>query len=126
MELGDQTYLLRLCRELEDAVLHLRSNEAEIGLWIFRTQGDGDLLLEHENVLHNDHWLANEIRHYWKRTLKRIDVTSRSLAAIVEHGSCFSGVLAELLFAVDRTYMMEGEFEEDTRCLLYTSDAADE
>lgn len=115
VELGDQTYLLRLCRELEDAVLHLRSNEAEIGLWIFRTQGDGDLLLEHENVLHNDHWLANEIRHYWKRTLKRIDVTSRSLAAIVEHGSCFSGVLAELLFAVDRTYMMEGEFEEDTR-----------
>ncbi len=115
VQLGDQIYLLRLCRELEDAILHLRSNETEVGLWIFRTQGNGDLLLEHEQLLYSDHWLANEIRHYWKRTLKRIDVTSRSLVALVEHGSCFGGVLAEILFAVDRTYMMDGEFEDDTR-----------
>ncbi len=114
---GDQAYLLKLCRELEDAVLHLRLNEMEAGLWIFRTQGDPERFAAHERLLADnaDHWLANEVRQYWKRTLKRIDVTSRSLAAFVEHGSCFAGVLAEILFAVDRTYMMEDEFEGDNR-----------
>ena len=112
---GDQAYLLKLCRELEDAILHLRLNEMEAGLWIFRTQGDPEALAAHEAVLAEDHWLAREVRNYWKRTLKRVDVTSRSLAAFVEHGSCFAGVLAELLFAVDRTYMMEGEFDGDNR-----------
>lgn len=113
---GDQAYLLKLCRELEDAILHLRLNEMEIGLWVFKTQGDSDAFLAHEAVIvDSDHWLANEVRQYWKRTLKRIDVTSRSLAAFVENGSCFAGILAELLFAVDRTYMMEGEFEGDNR-----------
>ncbi|MBY6162054.1 2,3-epoxybenzoyl-CoA dihydrolase [Mameliella alba] len=114
---GDQAYMLKLCRELEDAILHLRLNEMELGLWIFRTQGDPEKLAAHEALLADnaDHWLANELRHYWKRTLKRIDVTSRSLAAFVEHGSCFVGVLAEILFAVDRSYMMEDEFEGDNR-----------
>lgn len=114
---GDQAYMLKLCRELEDAILHLRLNEMEIGLWVFRTQGDPEKLAAHEALLADnaDHWLANEVRHYWKRTLKRIDVTSRSLAAFVEHGSCFVGVLAEILFAVDRSYMMEDEFEGDNR-----------
>lgn len=114
---GDQAYMLRLCRELEDAILHLRLNEMEIGLWVFRTQGDPEKLAAHEALLADnaDHWLANEVRHYWKRTLKRIDVTSRSLAAFVEHGSCYVGVLAEILFAVDRSYMMEDEFEGDNR-----------
>ncbi|BBU57541.1 benzoyl-CoA-dihydrodiol lyase [Mameliella alba] len=114
---GDQAYMLKLCRELEDAILHLRLNEMEIGLWIFRTQGDPEKLAAHEALLADnaDHWLANEVRHYWKRTLKRIDVTSRSLAAFVEHGSCYVGVLAEILFAVDRSYMMEDEFEGDNR-----------
>ncbi|MEM9011099.1 MAG: 2,3-epoxybenzoyl-CoA dihydrolase [Pseudomonadota bacterium] len=114
---GDQAYLLKLCRELEDAVLHLRLNEMQVGLWIFRTQGDPEQVAAHEAVLAGepDHWLAREVRAYWKRTLKRIDVTSRSLAAYVEHGSCFAGLLAELLFAVDRSYMMEDEFEGDNR-----------
>jgi len=114
---GDQAYMLKLCRELEDAILHLRLNEMEAGLWIFRTQGDPEQVAAHEALLaaNADHWLANEVRQYWKRTLKRIDVTSRSLAALVEHGSCFAGVLAEILFAVDRTYMMEDEFEGDNR-----------
>lgn len=114
---GDQAYMLKLCRELEDAILHLRLNEMEIGLWVFRTQGDPEKLAAHEALLADnaDHWLANELRHYWKRTLKRIDVTSRSLAAFVEHGSCYVGVLAEILFAVDRSYMMEDEFEGDNR-----------
>lgn len=114
---GDQAYLLKLARELEDAILHLRTNENELGLWIFRTQGDPEKFAAHEALLADnaDHWLANEVQQYWKRTLKRIDVTSRSLAALVEHGSCFVGVLAEILFAVDRTYMMEDEFEGDNR-----------
>jgi len=114
---GDQAYLLRLAREFEDAILHLRLNEMDIGLWVIRTQGDPELLLQHEALLaeNADQWLANEVRHYWKRTLKRVDVTSRSLMAQVEHGSCFAGVLAELLWAVDRTYMMEDEFEGDNR-----------
>jgi benzoyl-CoA-dihydrodiol lyase len=114
---GDQAYLLRLAREFEDAILHLRLNEMDLGLWVIRTQGDPELLLHHETLLaeNADHWLANEVRHYWKRTLKRVDVTSRSLMAQVEHGSCFAGVLAELLWAVDRCYMMEDEFEGDNR-----------
>ncbi len=113
---GDQAYMLKLCRELEDAILHLRLNEMDAGLWVFKTQGDSEAFLSHEAVIaQSDHWLANEVRHYWKRTLKRIDVTSRSLAAFVENGSCFAGILAEILFAVDRTYMMEGEFEGDNR-----------
>lgn len=84
---------------------------------VFRTQGDPSLVGAHEAVLMNDadHWLANEVLRYWKRILKRIDVTSRSLVALVENGSCFTGVLAEILFAVDRSYMMEGEFEGDNR-----------
>ena len=113
---GDQAYMLKLCRELEDAILHLRFNEMELGLWVFKSQGDCTAFLAHEAVMAtSDHWLAVELRHYWKRTLKRIDVTSRSLAALVENGSCFAGLLADILFAVDRTYMMEGEFEDDAR-----------
>ena len=113
---GDGAWILRLCRELEDAILHLRLNEMEAGTWVFRAQGDPDAVLAHEAViLGSDHWLANEIRQYWKRTLKRLDVTSRSLAALVEHGSCFAGLLAEILFAVDRSYMMEDAFEGDDR-----------
>ncbi|RMH15500.1 MAG: benzoyl-CoA-dihydrodiol lyase, partial [Gemmatimonadetes bacterium] len=114
---GDQAYMLRLARELDDAILHLRLNEREAGLLIFRSQGDPEALLAHEALLraNADHWLANEVLLYWKRVLKRIDVTSRSMAALVEHGSCFAGVLAEILFAVDRSYMMEDEFEGDNR-----------
>ena len=114
---GDQAYMLKLCRELEDAILHLRLNEMEVGLWILRTQGDPELFAAHEALLagNPNHWLATEVQQYWHRTLKRLDVTSRSLAAYVEHGSCFVGVLAEILFAVDRSYMMEGAFEGDNR-----------
>ncbi|WP_170789405.1 2,3-epoxybenzoyl-CoA dihydrolase [Ruegeria lacuscaerulensis] len=116
---GDQAYLLRLARELDDAILHLRLNEMELGLLVFRTQGDPELFQAHEALLlaNRDHWLANEVLQYWKRLLKRIDVTSRSMSALVEHGSCFTGILAEILWAVDRTYMMEDEFEGDNRPL---------
>ncbi|MFW2541955.1 2,3-epoxybenzoyl-CoA dihydrolase [Primorskyibacter sp. 2E107] len=114
---GDQAYMLRLARELDDAILHLRLNEMELGLWAFQTQGDPERFAAHEALLleNADHWLANEVLKYWKRVLKRVDVTSRSLVALVEHGSCYTGILAELLFAVDRSYMMEDEFEGDNR-----------
>jgi benzoyl-CoA-dihydrodiol lyase len=117
MAQGDQNYLLRLAREFDDAILHLRNNEKELGLWVIRTQGDPEAVQANEKLLldNDDNWLAHEITQYWKRVLKRVDVTSRSLVALVEHGSCFTGVLAELLFAVDRTYMMEDEFEGDNR-----------
>ena len=117
--LGDQSYMLKLARELDDAILHLRLNEKDLGLLVFRTQGDPDAVIAHEAMLlaNADNWLANEILQYWKRIMKRIDVTSRSMIALVEHGSCFAGVLAEILWAVDRSYMMEDEFEGDNRPL---------
>lgn len=116
---GDQAWMLRCARELDDAILHLRLNEIELGLVEFQTQGDGDLVTAHEALLltNADHWLANEVLKYWKRVLKRVDMTSRSLVAIVEHGSCFAGPLAELLWAVDRSYMMTDEFDGDNRPL---------
>lgn len=116
---GAQAWILRCARELDDAILHLRNNEKHLGLIEFQTQGDPELVIAHEALLlaHKDHWLANEVLHYWKRVLKRIDMTSRSLVAMVEHGSCFAGPLAELLWAVDRSYMMLEEFDGDNRPL---------
>jgi benzoyl-CoA-dihydrodiol lyase len=114
---GAEAWILRAARELDDAILHLRNNEKELGLIEFQTQGDPEKVVAHEALLlaNKDHWLANEILQYWKRVLKRVDVTSRSLVAIVEHGSCFAGPLAELLWSVDRSYMMLEEFEGDNR-----------
>lgn len=116
---GPDAWMLRCARELDDAILHLRNNEKEMGLIEFQTQGDPELLVAHEALLlaNKDHWLANEVLQYWKRLLKRIDMTSRSLVAIIEHGSCFAGPLAELLWAVDRSYMMLEEFDGDNRHL---------
>ncbi|MGJ8615409.1 MAG: 2,3-epoxybenzoyl-CoA dihydrolase [Sulfitobacter sp.] len=116
---GADAWLLRCARELDDAVLHLRNNEKELGLIEFQTQGDPEQVIAHEALMLNnaDHWLANEVIQYWKRVLKRVDMTSRSLVAIVEHGSCFAGPLAELLWASDRSYMMLEEFDGDNRPL---------
>lgn len=116
---GAEAWILRCARELDDAILHLRNNEKDLGLIEFQTQGDPELLIAHEALLLNnkDHWLANEVLQYWKRLLKRVDMTSRSLVAIVEHGSCFAGPLAELLWSVDRSYMMLEEFDGDNRHL---------
>lgn len=116
---GDQAWILRCARELDDAILHLRLNEMELGLIEFQTQGDGARVLAHEALMleNADHWLANEVLKYWKRVLKRVDMTSRSMVAVVEHGSCFAGPLAELLWSVDRSYMMLDEFDGDNRPL---------
>jgi benzoyl-CoA-dihydrodiol lyase len=114
---GASFWLLQVARELDDAILHLRINELEIAALIFKTLGESATVLSYDSLLHanKDHWLANEILHYWKRVLKRVDVTSRTLVALVEPGSCFAGTLAELVLAADRSYMLIGEKEGDNR-----------
>src|SRR6185369_16374289 len=101
----------------DDAILHLRLNEPEIGVLIFKTQGDPARVLAFDQFLdaNKGHWLAREILQYWKRTLKRVDVTSRSLVALIEPGSCFAGTLAEITFACDRSYMLIGQREGDNK-----------
>ena len=117
VEAGAAVWLLRCARELDDAILHLRFNEPALGTIVFQSRGDPQAAAAHEAMLlgHPDHWLANEILRYWQRVLKRIDLTSRSLVALAEPGSCFAGVLAEIVFAADRSYMALGEFEGDDR-----------
>ena len=115
---GDKNWALTLVRELDDALLHLRFNELELGVVLFKSTGDPEQVAAHEALLlanQQSDWLCREILLCWKRVLKRLDLTSRSLIALVEHGSCFSGFLAEIVFAVDRSYMMEDEFEDDDR-----------
>lgn len=114
---GASSWMLRCARELDDAILHLRFNELSLGTWLFKTQGDAQKVIAHEQRLldQQDSWLAREILLYWKRILKRVDVTSRSLVTLIEPGSCFAGTLAELAFAADRSYMAEGMFEDDDR-----------
>jgi benzoyl-CoA-dihydrodiol lyase len=101
-------------RALDDLVLRLRTNEQELGTWVFRTQGDVDRVLAYDAqlVALADDWFVHETTEYLKRTLKRLDVTSRSLFAVVEPGSCFAGFLAELALACDRQYMLEGVYED--------------
>jgi benzoyl-CoA-dihydrodiol lyase len=100
---------LAMTRELDDLILWLRTNEPERGTWVIKTVGDIDAVLAHEEAMTGDKdWLAAEIRHYYKRTMKRLDVTSRSLVALVEPGSCFAGALLETALACDRQYMLEG------------------
>jgi len=114
---GAAFWSLRAARELDDAILHLRLNEPEIGVLIFKTQGEAAQVLAHDVFLeaNKGHWLAREILHHWKRVLKRVDVTSRSLVATIEPGSCFAGTLAELVFACDRSFMLTGAFPGDNR-----------
>jgi benzoyl-CoA-dihydrodiol lyase len=113
--LGDQFWPLAVARELEDAILHLRANEAAIGVVLLRTEGNAQGVLDHDAFLENNggDWLMREIRHYLKRTLKRIDVTPKSFVAMIEPGSCFAGTLAELAFAADRSFMLIGTREGD-------------
>ena len=111
-QLGDKFWTLAVTRELDDLILDLRTNEPELGTWVLRTHGAAaDVLACDDLLLANDatdatDWLANEIVLYLKRTLKRLDVTSRSLIALIEPGSCFAGSLLELALACDRSYML--------------------
>ncbi|MFJ6131830.1 2,3-epoxybenzoyl-CoA dihydrolase [Janibacter terrae] len=111
---GVDYYPLALARELDDLILHLRTNELQLGTWVLRTSGDQELVLAHDSKLDewSEHWFVNEVVHYLKRTLKRLDVTSRSLIAVIEPGSAFVGTLLELALAADRQYMLEGVYED--------------
>jgi benzoyl-CoA-dihydrodiol lyase len=115
--LGAKFWPLTVARELEDAILHLRANEQSIGVMLFRTDGNAQAVLDHDEFLAkaDGDWLMREIRHYLKRVLKRIDVTPRSIVALIEPGSCFAGTLAELAFAADRSLMLVGTREGDNR-----------
>ena len=112
---GEGFWPLALARELDDAVLWLRHNELEIGTWLLRSRGDLARVLAFDDLLvsHRDHWLVREIRLFWKRILKRLDVVGRSQIALVEPGSCFAGTLLELVLGADRAYMHRGEEYEE-------------
>jgi benzoyl-CoA-dihydrodiol lyase len=114
---GAKFWPLQVARELDDAILHLRINELETAMLVFKSHGDVAQVLAYDGFLeaHKAHWLVNEVRHYWKRVLKRIDVTSRTLVTLVEPGSCFVGTLAELVFAADRSYMLIGQKQGGNR-----------
>ena len=105
---GDSWYPLQMARELDDAILSLRTNELDIGTWLLRAVGDANLALQSDAILlqHQDHWLVKETLGLLRRTLARLDVSSRSMFALIDEGSCFAGTLAELAFAADRAYML--------------------
>ncbi|MFJ8925691.1 2,3-epoxybenzoyl-CoA dihydrolase [Streptomyces sp. NPDC102364] len=111
---GDASWPLALARELDDLILDLRTNEPELGTWVVRSRGDASRVLDHDALLlaHRDDWLAREITLYLKRTLKRLDLSSRSLITLIQPGSCFAGTLLETVLAADRSFQLAGVFEE--------------
>jgi benzoyl-CoA-dihydrodiol lyase len=110
---GAAFWPLALARQFDDAMLHLRLNESEIGTWVFHSAGNADLVEAYDRLLAGAaaDWLAREITLYLKRTLKRLDVSSRSIIALVEPGSCFAGTLFEIVLAADRSFMLTGQME---------------
>ncbi|CAE6786986.1 2,3-epoxybenzoyl-CoA dihydrolase [Paraburkholderia aspalathi] len=112
---GTSWWPLQFARELDDAILSMRTNELEVGTWVFKTEGDARNLLATDATLmqHKDHWFVRETIGLLRRTLARIDVSSRSLFALIEPGSCFAGTFAELAFACDRSYMAALTSNED-------------
>ncbi len=111
---GVDYWPMAVSRALDDLILRLRTNEPRIGTWVLRTAGDSDVVLDYDAQLTElaDDWYVAEVTHYLKRTLKRLDVTSRTLIAVIEPGSCFAGLLLELALAADRQYMLDGVFED--------------
>jgi benzoyl-CoA-dihydrodiol lyase len=114
---GAAFWPLQIARELDDAILDIRVNELDVAAIVFKSDGDPRTVLDYDLFLDRQvrHWLAREIRLKWKRVLKRIDLTSRSLVALIEPGSCFAGTLAEIVFAADRSYMLVGRGAGDNR-----------
>jgi benzoyl-CoA-dihydrodiol lyase len=104
-------YPLQLARELDQAILNLRHNHLDVGLWILKTKGNVQDVLDLDLVLQKNaaDWFVRETIGYLRRTFARLDVSSRSIFAVVEPGSCFAGTLAELLYAADRSYMLDAE-----------------
>jgi len=111
---GVDYWPLALTRALDDLILRLRTNHPDLGTWVLRTEGDLAAVLAYDTQLAElaADWFVNEARQYYKRTLKRLDVTSRSLIAVITPGSCFAGLLAELALACDRQYVLDGVFED--------------
>ncbi|MGQ0510254.1 MAG: 2,3-epoxybenzoyl-CoA dihydrolase [Betaproteobacteria bacterium] len=111
VELSAGWYPLQLARELDDAILDLRHNHLEVGLWLLKTRGKAEEMLKVDALLEKNasHWLVRETVGYLRRTLARLDVSSRSMFAIFDVESCFAGTLAELAFAADRSYMLDAE-----------------
>ncbi|GDY33281.1 2,3-epoxybenzoyl-CoA dihydrolase [Gandjariella thermophila] len=127
---GAAFWPLAMTRELDDLILRLRTNEPALGTWVIRTVGDPDTALGYEKLLTDragTDWLASEILHYYKRTLKRLDVTSRSLVALIEPGSAAAGMLFELALACDRQYILDGppidDEDSDERASITLSEA---
>ncbi len=114
---GAAFWPLRLARELDDAILDIRLNEFDVAAIVFKSEGDPRAVMDYDDFLdnHPDHWLTREIRLKWKRVLKRIDLTARSLVALIEPGSCFAGTLLEIVLAADRSYMLMGHRDGDNR-----------
>jgi benzoyl-CoA-dihydrodiol lyase len=114
---GTDSWLLGAVLELDYAILHLRFNEPEIGTWVLTTDGSGDAVADAEDLLGSEstNWLCREVRLQWTRTLKRLDASARTLVALIEPGSCFTGTLAELALAADRSFMFDGERDGDDR-----------
>jgi benzoyl-CoA-dihydrodiol lyase len=108
VQLGAQFYPLQLARELDDAILHMRTNETDIGLWLMKTSGDAAQVLAMDAFLaaHQTHWFIRQTIGALRRTLSRVDVSSRSLFALIDEGTCFAGTLLELALACDRTYQL--------------------
>jgi benzoyl-CoA-dihydrodiol lyase len=117
--MGDQFWALRAFRELDDAILRMRTAEPLIGTVLVKTRGDHDTMLRVDELLlaNKDHCLVREIMHFMKRTLKRLDLTSRSFFALIEPGSCFAGSLFELALAADRSYMLDDAGQENAIAL---------
>ncbi len=105
---GAAWYPLQMGRELEDAILHMRTNELDIGTWLIKTSGDAAAVLALDAVLlaNKNHWLVRETIGLLRRTFSRLDVSSRSLFALIDSGTCFAGTLLELALACDRSYML--------------------
>jgi benzoyl-CoA-dihydrodiol lyase len=116
----DVDSMLRFVRELDDAILHMRTNELEIGLWLFKTAGDANTLVQLDQYLldHQDDWYVREVLGMMRRALQRLEVSSRSLFSIVTPGSCFAGTLLELALASDRIYMLQTEEDEPSASLM--------
>jgi benzoyl-CoA-dihydrodiol lyase len=119
LDAGDRFWALRAFRELDDVLLRLRLDEPLIGTIVVKTTGDAARVLAVDQALlaHADHWLVREIIHFIKRTLKRMDLTSRSFFALVEPGSCFAGTLFELAIASDRSYALDDPDRPNTIAL---------
>src|SRR5580704_12272040 len=117
VSLGTEFWPLKLARELDDAILNIRLNEFDVAAIVFKSSGHPTEVVAYEHFLdaNKENWLVREIRHFWKRVLKRVDLTSRSLVTLIEPSSCFAGTLAELPFASDRAYMLIGARDGDNK-----------